>query len=114
MTIHYRTAVYYRDPRTGKEPAKEWLSSLKDLTSQAKIYARIERTEAGNFGDHKSVGRGVMELRINFGPGYRVYYALDGESIILLLAAGDKSSQNKDIAMAKAYWDLHKNEKKGV
>lgn len=105
-----RQAIYFRDAETGKEPAKEWIRSLKDNMGKAKILVRIERAENGNFGDHKSVGDGVFELRISFGPGYRVYYSLDGQDLILLLVAGDKSSQQKDIEMAKEYWSDHKKE----
>lgn len=108
-----RTAIYYKDTKTGKEPAREWLESLRDHAGQARIITRIARAESGNFGDHRSVGENVLELRIDVGPGYRVYYALDGNDIILLLVAGDKSSQSKDIETAKQYWAVHKLETKG-
>ena len=108
---YHRVAVYYRDQTTGNEPAHEWLEALKDRVGQSRIYARIHRAEMGNFGDHKSVGGGLMELRIAVGPGYRLYYALDGSDIILLLVGGDKSTQSKDIEMAKRYWLAHKAEK---
>ena len=105
-----RQAIYYKDTATGKEPAREWITSLKDNMGKAKILTRIERAESGNFGDHKSVGDGIFELRISFGPGYRVYYALDGLELILLLVAGDKSTQQKDINSAKDFWTTHKKE----
>lgn len=105
-----RQAIYYKDTATGKEPAREWIHSLKDKMGKVKILTRIERAEGGNFGDHKSVGEGVFELKISFGPGYRVYYALDGQDIILLLVAGDKSTQSKDIDVAKKFWIIHKKE----
>ena len=108
-----KTAVYFRDLQTGKEPAREWLESLRDPTAQSRIYVRIARAENGNFGDHRSVGEGVMELRIPVGPGYRLYYALDGVEIILLLMAGDKSTQSKDIELAKRNWLQQKAEAKG-
>ncbi|MFZ4405381.1 MAG: type II toxin-antitoxin system RelE/ParE family toxin, partial [Pseudobdellovibrionaceae bacterium] len=95
---------------SGKEPAKEWIGSLKDNMGKAKILTRIERAQGGNFGDHESVGGGVFELRISFGPGYRVYYALEGQELILLLVAEDKSTQQKDIAKAKEFWTNHKKE----
>ena len=79
-----------------------WLSGLRDVTGRARILVRIERLAAGNPGDHKSVGDGVMELRMTFGPGYRVYYLQQGSLLIVLLAGGDKSSQEDDIAKAKA------------
>ena len=68
--------------------------------------------KTGNFGAAKSLGDGVFELRLDFGPGYRVYYALEKKTLILLLTGGDKSSQNKDIALARKYWQDHKRRKK--
>jgi|SRR5450830_110822 len=88
-----------------------WLSDLKDLTGKAKILVRIKRAEQGNFGDHSSVGNGVYEMRIFFGPGYRVYYAEEGNTIYLLLNGGDKSSQRDDIEKAKAIWEQFKQER---
>jgi putative addiction module killer protein len=81
-----------------------WLSSLTDLMAQAKILARIRRAELGNFGDSEPVGEGVSEMRIDFGPGYRVYYAREGRVVYLLLNGGDKSTQKADIKRAKAIW----------
>jgi len=80
----------------------EWYSKLRDVTGRANIAARVDRLEEGNPGDSRSVGAGVVELRINFGPGYRVYYIQRGDVLILLLCGGDKSTQSKDIARAKA------------
>ena len=79
----------------------DWINSLKDRAGQAIIAARIRRISKGNFGDSKSVGDGVSELRIDYGPGYRVYFTRRGQEIILLLCGGDKSSQNRDIEAAK-------------
>ena len=106
--VKRRTAFYYRDPHSRREPAREWLESLKDKMGQGAIYVRIARAESGNFGDHRPVGNGVVELRVSVGPGYRVYFALDGEDVILLLVGGSKSTQSKDIAIAKIYWAAHK------
>ena len=75
------------------------------MIGRAKIKIRVDRALLGNFGDHRSAGGGVMELRIDYGPGYRVYLALHGEDIIVLLCGGDKSTQEKDIAKAHEYWD---------
>jgi len=74
-----------------------WLAGLRDLRARAKVLARIERLIGGNPGDVRPVGSGVSELRINYGPGYRVYYLQRGTTLIILLAGGDKSSQVKDI-----------------
>jgi putative addiction module killer protein len=71
---------------------------------ERRIRKRILRIENGNLGDYKSVGDGVFELRFFFGPGYRVYFAFDGETVVLLLSGGDKSSQNKDITSAQTIW----------
>ena len=106
-----RQAIYFKDTTTGKEPAKDWIQSMRDNMGKAKIFTRISRAEDGNFGDHSSVGNGVFELRIDFGPGYRVYYGLEGSDLIILLIVGDKSSQVKDINKAKEFWASHKSEK---
>ena len=80
----------------------DWLLTLRDRQGRAKIYARIDRLEDGNPGNSRSVGAGVVEMKIDFGPGYRVYYVQRGEIIIVLLCGGDKSTQSKDIERAKA------------
>ncbi len=78
----------------------KWLDKLHDIRARARILVRIKRLTDGNPGDVKPVGEGVSELRINYGPGYRVYYKQFGESIIILLAGGDKRTQTKDIKTA--------------
>ena len=78
-----------------------WLTALKDKSARGRILARIVRLEAGNFGDAKRLKSGVSELRLDFGPGYRLYFTQRGESIVILLCAGDKSSQKGDIQRAK-------------
>ncbi len=75
----------------------KWLDALKDIRARARILVRIERLAAGNPGDVKPVGGGVSELRIDYGPGYRVYYKKHGRQVVILLAGGDKSTQTKDI-----------------
>jgi putative addiction module killer protein len=77
-----------------------WIDGLNDLTSRARILVRIERLAAGHPGDVKPVGDGVCELRMHFGPGYRVYFTQNGREIVILLAGGDKSSQSADIKTA--------------
>ena len=78
----------------------EWLGNLKDIRAKAKIITRLERAGKGNFGDHKSVGGGVSEMRIDEGKGYRAYYTLRGNTLIFMLCGGDKSNQQADIARA--------------
>ena len=85
-----RTAVYQR-----------WYSQLKDMRAQARIDARIRRVSLGNFGDARSVGNGVSELRVPYGPGYRVYFVRRGERVVILLCGGDKDSQRRDIVRAR-------------
>ena len=84
------------------EAFDQWLKNLKDSQAVARIVKRLQRVEDGNFGDHETVGEGVMELGMHFGPGYRVYYVMRGEQLVLLLGGGDKASQAKDIGKAKA------------
>jgi putative addiction module killer protein len=80
----------------------EWIAALRDLRAAARIDGRIGRLRAGNFGDVKSVGGGVSELRVDYGPGYRVYFTRRGDKIVILLCGGDKGSQARDIRRAKA------------
>jgi putative addiction module killer protein len=86
----------------------EWLSELADTRAQAKIAVRINRLAAGNLGDCKSLGQGLYELRIDWGPGYRVYYWMIGSASALLLCGGDKRRQSSDIEKALAYLDDYK------
>ena len=78
----------------------KWLDGLRDIRARARILVRIERLAAGNPGDVKPVGEGVSELRIDYGPGYRVYYKRQGQKVIVLLAGGEKGTQTKDIKTA--------------
>lgn len=105
-----RELKVYTDPN-GKEPFLEWLYALKDKKTRNRILRRLDRVEDGNFGDHKGIGDGVSELRLFFGAGYRVYFAEDGDVLVILLCGGDKSSQDKDIVRAKAYWEDYQRRK---
>lgn len=90
--------------RTGKDPIGEWLAGLKDIRARAKIAVRIARVATGNFGDSKRLSQNLYELRIDFGPGYRVYYGLLGRTCVLLLCGGDKGKQSADIKRAHTYF----------
>ena len=80
---------------------RDWLEKLRDRQARLRIYDRLKRLADGNFGDTKSVGDGVQELRMRFGPGYRAYYVWQGDVLVILLNGGDKDSQVRDIAKAK-------------
>ncbi len=80
---------------------ESWFLRLKDRAARFRIQARIDRLELGNLGDFKSVGSGVFELRVDYGPGYRIYFARRGDELVILLCGGDKSSQSRDIEKAK-------------
>ena len=80
----------------------KWLKGLRDLQAKERVFARIRRLQEGNPGDVKPVGGGVSEMRINYGPGYRLYFVQRGNTLIILLCGGDKSSQSQDIAKALA------------
>jgi putative addiction module killer protein len=94
----------------GESYFREWLDSLA-VPVRARIQARVLRFETGNLGDHKSIGEGVWEARVMFGPGYRIYFAKEGRAIILLLLGGDKSSQTGDIRKARRLWKEYLEEK---
>lgn len=89
--------------RTGKDVIGEWLVGLNDVQARARIAARIDRVSLGNFGDCRSLREGVSELRIDWGPGYRVYFANLGRACVLLLCGGDKRKQSSDINRAIQY-----------
>lgn len=93
----------YRDA-TGYVPFADWLHDLRDVTGKARILKRLARLRAGLWGDAKPVGGGVIELREAHGPGYRIYVARQGDVLVVLLTAGSKATQRKDIEHAKNYW----------
>ena len=94
----------------GRSPFGKWFDDLDPVTA-ARVDRYIRRMEAGNFGASKPVGAGVMELPMDFGPGYRAYYGRDGETLIILLGGGDKRRQSADIAAAVERWQLYKKAK---
>ena len=98
---------FYRDAR-GRCPFLDWFHRLGQQGTRDQIDRQVRRLEDGHDGDGKPVGQGVRELRIHSGPGYRLYYGRQGKRLYLLLCGGDKSSQRRDIARAKAYWQDHK------
>lgn len=100
--------VRYYEDENGKMPVKEWISNLRDLITKRRIFSGIDKLRVGNFGDSKSVGEGISELRLHFGSGYRVYYSQQGQETILLLLAGDKSVQSQDILKAKEYLENYR------
>lgn len=95
---HYVTAGPPRDPFS------DWLDGLRDLAAKVAIIRRIARIEEGNFGDHKFCSNGVRELRVDVGPGYRVYFAQPERGLVLLLCSGTKRTQRADIERAGEYW----------
>ena len=102
----YEIHIYTKGNR--KSPFTEWFDDL-DHQTQIRVESRIDRLKLGNLGDTKTLGNGIHELRLHFGPGYRIYFSFIGKQIVLLLAAGEKSTQDKDIKNAKEYnKDYHK------
>jgi putative addiction module killer protein len=98
-----RQILNYQTP-DGTQPFQAWFDGLRDAAAQGIALARLERVKAGNLGNCKSVGHGVMELKIDFGPGYRIYFGQDGSTLVILLCGGDKASQTRDVNDAQEYW----------
>ena len=99
--------------RDGQSPFDVWLCGLRDRRARARIRVRLDRVRLGNLGDYRSVGDAVYELRIPYGPGYRVYFGLPAPSEMLLLTGGDKGSRRQDIERARDYWLDYRNRKDG-
>jgi len=108
QAIRVKQIIIYAD-ENGREPYCSWIDNLKDRKDQQRIRARIRRLGEGLYGDCDSVGEGVSELRMFFGPGYRAYFGEDADNIVVLLCGGDKDSQSRDIKNAKEYWKEYKN-----
>ena len=88
------------------------MSKLRDFRAKARILFRLTQVEEGNLGDYKSVGDGILEMRIDYGPGYRLYFVRNGDTVVILLIGGDKSTQDRDIEEAKEIWRGMQDEKK--
>lgn len=97
--------------KNGSRPFAEWLDGLRDQRAIQKIQVRIDRLSLGNPGKTRGVGGGVQELKVDYGPGYRVYFGIDGNTIVILLLGGDKRSQDEDIRKAREYWKEYKTER---
>ena len=93
----------------GKVPFVEWIGKLRDNRARIRIRIHLDRVLLGNPGDHKSLGHGLYEMRIHYGPGYRVYYGQEGNQLILLLCGGSKSTQRSDIKLATRYWQDYRS-----
>lgn len=107
LTSKARTAKIYQT-KDGKRPFELWLKGLKDVVGQARILARVERAESGNFGNYKDLRDGLYEIKESYGPGYRIYFSIDKGEIILFLIGGSKRSQKNDIQKARTYWEDYK------
>jgi len=105
-----KTVILYSDRRR-REPFTRWLLAVRDTTARYRIQARIRRIESGNYGDHRRFG-GIIEFRLDFGPGHRIYAAEDGNTVVILLTGGDKSTQKKDIQKALEYLEDYHEQKK--
>lgn len=91
-------------------PIEDWLKGIKDTQTKQRIQARLDRIERGNLGDCRPVGEGVSEFRLDFGAGFRIYFAQTAGTLMVLLVGGDKSTQTQDIALARQLWKDHKDE----
>ena len=107
MLVTPKEVVAFR-AQDGQVPFEDWLDDLNDKRAVARVLARLARVRHGNPGDCKSVGEGVSELRVDYGPGYRVYFGQKGQTLVVLLCGGDKRTQDRDIRLAKQYWQEFK------
>ena len=103
LEAEYKNLVIYQS-QEGTYPFEKWLNGLRDIQGRAIIRKRLNRIRLGNLGDSKQLSAGVFELRIDFGPGYRVYFGKQNKSIVVLLYGGDKSTQSKDIKTSQQFW----------
>ena len=103
--------IEFYEESSGKSPFREWLKAINDGTTRKRIRSRLDRLADGNPGDHRVLSSEVCELRLHFGPGYRLYYNGSGREIVLLLVAGDKSTQSSDIEAAHRAWRDYRERK---
>jgi putative addiction module killer protein len=97
-------AIVVFQAKDGQVPFEDWLDDLNDKRAVARVLARLARVRQGNLGDCRPVGEGVAELRVDYGPGYRVYFGQKGQTLVVLPCGGDKRTQERDIRLAKQYW----------
>ena len=112
MLPRFMLEIRYYVAADGRQPFAEWFADLESV-ARAKVTRAIARLEQGNISNVKSVGEGVLEYRIDFGPGYRVYFGRDGEALVILLTGGTKKRQQRDIEAAHAFWQDYKQSKRG-
>jgi putative addiction module killer protein len=107
-----RKIVFFKD-EDGSEPVKRWLDDLcrKKRVEHARIVTRIKRAGMGNFGSHRFLAGNLGELKVDYGPGYRVYFGLDGDQLVILLNGGTKKNQEEDIQIASERWNKYQEEK---
>ncbi len=104
--------IRYYVAADGRQPFAEWFADVEPV-ARAKVARAIARMEQGNLSNVKPVGQGVLECRLDFGPGYRVYFGRDGDVLVILLTGGTKKRQQRDIEEARAYWHDYKDRKRG-
>ena len=95
----------------GRAPYSDWLNGLRDNQIRGVVRTRLNRIRLGNLGDSKAVGDGIYEFRIDYGPGFRIYFGQDGTNLVILFCGGDKSTQSADIEKAKQYWTDYRSQK---
>jgi putative addiction module killer protein len=105
--IEPKQVLFYADA-DGNEPFQLWIDTLRDKQGRRRILNRLVRLQQGNYGDVAPIGEGLSELRMFFGPGYRVYFGEEAGNIVIILCGGDKASQDRDIEQAKTYWQEYK------
>ena len=103
--------IAYYIAQNGHSPFRDWFETLRDFDARVIIHARLDRLGLGNFGKCESLGLGIYEMKIYYGPGYRIYFARAGSKVILLLCGGDKSTQSEDVRTAYRYWQNYKEQR---